>query len=88
MGKALSKVIKDQNPLVNAILGGTPAERIKDRMAQLETRQKQLDKELAATPVPNSAIHIHPKTADTYHIRIKTLIERLTDPENNPEAQE
>jgi site-specific DNA recombinase len=86
--KELSKVIKDQDLLVNAILAGTPAERIKDRMAQLETRQKQLEKELAATPAPSSTIHIHPKMADTYHTRIKTLIERLTDPDNNSEAQE
>jgi hypothetical protein len=32
--------------LVNALLAGTPADRIKDHMAQQEARQKQLEKEL------------------------------------------
>jgi hypothetical protein len=81
MRKDLAKVIKDQDMLVNAILAGTPAERIKDRMAQLEQRQKQLEKDLAAAPASTAVLHIHPGMATDYQSRIKALIDGLTDAE-------
>ena len=86
--KELAKVIKDQDVVVNAILASTPAERIKDRMAQLEVRQQQLEKELAATPPSTSTIHIHPMMADTYHTRIKALIKGLAEPDSDSDARE
>ncbi|WP_113913321.1 recombinase family protein [Roseovarius dicentrarchi] len=86
--KELAKVIKDQDVLVNAILAGTPADRIKDRMGQLEARQKQLETELSAAPPSNATLRIHPKMADTYHTRIKALIERLAEPDSDSEAKE
>ena len=86
--KELSKVIKDQDVLVNAILAGTPADRIKDRMGQLEACQKQLETDLAAVPVSDATLRIHPKMADTYHDRIKALIKRLAEPDTNSEARE
>ena len=79
--KELAKVIKDQDLLVNALLAGTPAERIKDRMAQLEAGQKQLEADLAATPAKAAALRIHPKMAETYHARIKALIGELSEPD-------
>ncbi|EAQ25634.1 hypothetical protein ROS217_07740 [Roseovarius sp. 217] len=42
-------------------------------MAQLEARQKQLQADLAATPAKDTALRIHPKMAETYHVRIKQL---------------
>jgi DNA invertase Pin-like site-specific DNA recombinase len=86
--KELAKVIKDQDVLVNAILAGTPADRIKDRMGQLEARQKQLETELSAAPPSNATLRIHPKMADTYHTRIKALIERLAEPDSDSDARE
>lgn len=86
--KELAKVIKDQDVLVNAILAGTPADRIKDRMGQLEARQKQLEAELSAAPQSNGTLRIHPKMADTYHTRIKALIERLAEPDSDSDAKE
>ncbi len=86
--KELAKVIKDQDVLVNAILAGTPADRIKDRMGQLEARQKQLEAELSAAPPSNATLRIHPKMADTYHTRIKTLIDRLAEPDSDSDAKE
>jgi hypothetical protein len=88
MRKDLAKVIKDQDMLVNAILAGTPAERIKDRMAQLEQRQKQLEKDLAAAPASTAVLHIHPGMATDYQSRIKALIDGLTDAESEGEAKE
>jgi site-specific DNA recombinase len=86
--KELAKVIKDQDLLVNAILAGTPADRIKDRMAQLEARQKQLEKDLSVIPSKDTSLRIHPKMAETYHSRIRTLINQLTDPDNDSEARD
>ncbi len=88
MRKDLAKVIKDQDMLVNAILAGTPAERIKDRMAQLEQRQKQLEKDLAAAPAGSAGLHIHPGMAIDYQTRIKGLIDGLTDADSEGEAKE
>ena len=86
--KELSKMIKDQDLLVNALLAGTPADRIKDRMAQLEARQKQLEAELAVAPARDAFLRIHPKMADTYHVRIKALINQLSEPDSDVEARE
>lgn len=86
--RELAKVIKDQDVLVNAILAGTPAERIKAKLEQLETRQKQLEKELATAPTPRTTIRIHPKMADTYHERIRSLIAGLTEPFGQSETRE
>lgn len=86
--RELTKVIKDQDVLVNAILAGTPAERIKAKLEQLETRQKQLERDLASAPAPGSTIRIHPKMADTYHDRIQSLIAGLSEPFGKSEARE
>ncbi len=86
--RELAKVIKDQDVLVNAILAGTPAERIKAKLEQLETRQKHLEHELATSPAPGSTIRIHPTMADTYHDRIRSLIAGLTEPFGKSEARE
>ncbi|MFC0342106.1 recombinase family protein [Paracoccus niistensis] len=86
--KELAKVIRDQDVLVNAILAGTPAERIRDRMAQLETRQKQLETHLAAAPTPTATTRLHPRIAETYHERIRSLVAGLTEPDRESEARE
>ncbi|WP_354668113.1 zinc ribbon domain-containing protein [Pacificibacter marinus] len=86
--KELTKVIKDQDVLVNALLAGTPAARINDRMSQLEARQQQLEHDLASPPVPTSNLRIHPQMAHTYHARIKSLITQLGDPNSENEARD
>ena len=86
--KELARVIRDQDVLVNALLAGTPAERINARMTQLETRQKQLEAELAATPAPATPTRLHPRIADSYHDRIRSLIGALAEPEAEGEARE
>ncbi|AML51940.1 recombinase family protein [Falsihalocynthiibacter arcticus] len=86
--KELTKVIKDQDVLVNALLAGTPAARINDRMSQLEARQKQLEQDLASTPAPASNLRIHPQMAHTYHARIKTIVAELGEPNSESEARD
>jgi site-specific DNA recombinase len=85
--KELSKVIKDQDLLVNAILAGTPAERIKDRMSQLEIRQNQIEKDLAAAPSPPS-LRIQPMMTETYRQRIQSLLQALTQADAASQARD
>lgn len=84
--RELEKVIRDQDVLVNALLAGTPAERIRTKMAQLETRQKQLEAELAAAPP--APTRLHPRIADIYHARIRSLVAALAEPDAEGEARE
>ena len=86
--KELAKVIKEQDALVNALLSGLPPDRIKAKMEQLELRQKQLERDLAAAPARNATVRIHPKMADTYHDRVRGLITGLTNPDRESEARE
>ncbi|WP_323718400.1 recombinase family protein [Paracoccus aminovorans] len=86
--KELAKIIRDQDVLVNALLAGTPPERIKAKMEQLETRQKLLERELATAPAPAALTQIHPRMADTYHDRIRAMIVGLTEPDQESEARE
>lgn len=83
-----AKVIRDQDVLVNALLAGTPPERIKAKMEQLAAHQKQLEKELAAAPTPTATTRIHPKMAETRQDRIRTLVRGLTEPDHEGEASE
>lgn len=80
-------MIKDQDVLVNAILADTPAERIKAKMEQLETRQRQLEKDLARSTASAPTVRIHPRMADTYHDRIRSLVVGLTDADHETEAR-
>jgi hypothetical protein len=86
--KELAKVIKDQDTLVTKILADTPAERVKDRIAQLELRQKQLERGLAAAPVGAAALHIPPGMATDYQTRIKALICGLTEADSEGTAKD
>ncbi|RKS52211.1 DNA invertase Pin-like site-specific DNA recombinase [Paracoccus pantotrophus] len=86
--KELAKVIKEQDALVNALLSGLPPERIKAKMEQLETRQKQIEKDLATAPAANATLRIHPKMAETYHDRIRAMIAALSVPDHESEARE
>jgi len=86
--KELTKVIKDQDVLVNVLLAGVPAARINDRMSLLKARQQQLEHNFASTPAPTSNLRIHPQMAHTYHARIRSLITQLGDPNSENEARD
>jgi site-specific DNA recombinase len=76
-----------QDTLVNALLNGTPAARINDRLAQLEARQKELEAELARSSAPDP-IRLHPSMAATYRTRVADLVRSLEDPDRAEEARE
>ncbi|WP_379027559.1 hypothetical protein [Paracoccus simplex] len=85
--RKLTKVIKEQDVLVNALLSGLPPERIRAKMEQLEVRQKQLETELAAAPASTTTTRLHPRIAETYHDRIQALIVGLIGPSQRATAK-
>ncbi len=85
--RELAKVVRDQDTLVNALLNGTPAARINDRLAQLEARQKQLEAELATSEAP-PPVRLHPSMAETYRTRVADLVRALEEPDRSGEARD
>ncbi len=60
----LEKVGRDIDKLVQAILDGVLGSQIKDRMAELEARKEQLERQIgAAQEVP---VRLHPNLAGCY----------------------
>ncbi|WP_374292947.1 recombinase family protein [Paenirhodobacter enshiensis] len=86
--KELAKAIREQDVLVNALLAGTPPERIKAKMEQLASRQKQLEQELATADARPAPVRVHPAMAGTWQDRIRALISGLAEPDQEGEARE
>ncbi|MCB4458595.1 recombinase family protein, partial [Leisingera sp. McT4-56] len=63
--QALARAKRDHQKLVDAIIAGVPAEQVKDRMIELDTRRQQLERELAHTPAPDPVV-FHPSMAEAY----------------------
>ena len=83
----LRQVQRDHDKLVDALLEGIPAARVKSKMEALAARQAELEALLAASPAP-SVVRFHPSMAGTYRRRIRELIAALTEPAHASEAKE
>ena len=81
----LHQVQRDHDKLVDALLEGVPAARVKSKMDALAARQAELEALLAASPAP-SVVRFHPSMAGTYRKRIRELIAALTEPAHASEA--
>ncbi|SDG13340.1 hypothetical protein SAMN04244550_03477, partial [Rhodobacter capsulatus] len=68
--KELREVTGNLDKLVDALLAGVPAARVKDRMEKLEAQKMELEALLAASPAP-SVVRFHPSMAGTYRKRIR-----------------
>lgn len=86
--KERARVVRDQDLLVNALLAGRPADRIRDRMAQFEMRQNQLEAKIAAGAAVPCPTRLHPRIVDTYHERVATLIAALKEADFEGEAKD
>ncbi|MFD2174839.1 recombinase family protein [Rhodobacter lacus] len=71
--KDLREVTGDHDKLVDALLAGVPAARVRDRMEKLEAQKMEIEALLAASPAP-SMVRFHPSMAGTYRRRIQELI--------------
>jgi site-specific DNA recombinase len=82
----LARVNRDLDRLVQALLEGTPARTVKDRMAQLEARKDVLEAQLAQGE--DVKISVHPHMASIYRERVANLREALAREGCQAEAAE
>ena len=85
--RELRQATVDHKRLVDAIIAGVPPEQVKDRMIELDTRRKELERVLASAPGPDP-LRFHPSMAQTYRTRVGQLIRGLTQAEGMEEARE
>ena len=81
----LQRVKQQLERLVDAIVNGTPASAVKDRMAALENRRLALEAELATATAP--APRLHPNLAETYRRKVADLVAALAQ-EDGAELRE
>ena len=82
----LSRIDREQEKLVDAIVDGVPASKVKGRMIELEARQKELEALIATTE--EEPVLIHPNMANVYKEKLARLTEALTDDKRRAEAVE
>ena len=85
--KELRQVTGDHKKLVDAIIAGVPADQVKDRMIDLDTRRKDLERKLSASRAPDP-VRFHPSMAKTYRDRIGQLIRGMSHAGEVDEAKE
>ncbi len=80
-----SKITREMDRLVEAIIDGVPAERIKDRMTALDVERLEIEARLAAQTAEVPPL-LHPKMGEVYRKAIAGLRETLTSGPNRAEA--
>lgn len=83
----LAKTERDLDRLVEALIDGVPAGRVKEKMAQLEERKATLESRLAASN-DEDHVRIHPNMAGYYREKIASLRMALTGDEPSRVAVE
>ena len=82
----LAKVTRDVDRLVQALLDGVRGSQVKDKMAELEARKRQLEISLEqGAPAP---VRLHPNMGERYRNQVTGLIEALNEPGRRTEAAE
>jgi DNA invertase Pin-like site-specific DNA recombinase len=67
----LAKATRELDKLIDALIQGVPADRVKQRMAELETRRRELQQKSRQTRMPEP--YLHPNMADTYRRKVADL---------------
>jgi len=83
---ALAKIERELDRLVQALMDGVPAGRVKDKMADLETRKTALEARL--TDGEDNPVLIHPNMAGYYRDQVARLREALSDEHARTRAAE
>ena len=83
----LSKITRDLGRLVDAIIDGVPADRVKDRMIALEAEKAKIEAQLSNQPEENKPL-LHPSMGARYRTAVAELRELLNDRSNHHEAVE
>ncbi len=80
----LSKITRDLDRLVEALLDGVRGSQVKEKMAELEARKRKFEAELEqGAPTP---VRLHPNMGERYRTQITGLIEAFNEPERRTEA--
>ncbi len=82
----LSKVTRDIDRVIQAIIDGVPGAQVKDKMAALEDRKAELEKLISTSDDPPALLH--PNMADHYHREVAELHAALADEKRRMEAVE
>lgn len=83
----LGKIDREMGRLVDAIAGGVPAVKVKDRMIEMDARKTELERLLADARAP-SPVLVHPRMGDRYREEVGRLREALNEPSRREEAAE
>ena len=83
----LGKIDREMERLVDAIVGGVPASKVKDRMIELDARKSELDGLIATAPEA-PAVLVHPSMGERYRQAVTRLREALNEPARRAEAAE
>uniref|UniRef100_A0A973WWL2 Recombinase family protein n=1 Tax=Bradyrhizobium quebecense TaxID=2748629 RepID=A0A973WWL2_9BRAD len=75
--KRLTTVNTAINRLVDAIVSGTPARAVQDRLAALEAERDEIERERAG--VGADPVEFHPNAANAYRLKIRSLKKWLAD---------
>jgi site-specific DNA recombinase len=82
----LAKVTRDLDRLIQALLDGVRGSQVKEKMAELEARKRQLETSLEqGAPAP---LRLHPNMGERYRNQVTGLIEALNEPDRRTEAAE
>jgi site-specific DNA recombinase len=66
-----AKVTRELDKLIDAIIEGVPAHRVKQRMSELEDRRQELQQQALHTKLPEP--YLHPNMAETYRRKVADL---------------
>jgi site-specific DNA recombinase len=69
--RALTKIERELDRLVQALMDGVPASRVKDKMTDLERRKAELESQLTGTA--DNGVLLHPRMAGQYRQEIARL---------------
>ncbi|MCL4766886.1 MAG: hypothetical protein KJZ80_11670 [Hyphomicrobiaceae bacterium] len=83
----LRKIDREMDRLVDAIVRGVPAAKVKDRMVELDARKTELDGLIANAPEP-PAVLVHPSMGERYRQEVGRLREALNEPSRRVVAAE
>ncbi|ARQ02719.1 DNA invertase Pin-like site-specific DNA recombinase [Pseudorhodoplanes sinuspersici] len=82
--KELTKVQRDLERAIQAVLDGVPGAQLKDTIGALESRKAELTEVLAHAEEP--PVLLHPNMAEIYRQKISALHHRLQDEDGKAEA--
>ena len=80
----LAKVTRELDKLIDALIQGVPADRIKQRMAELEARRHDLQQQVRQTTSPEP--YLHPNMAETYRRKVADLARSISSETGSAKA--